>query len=176
MDEMTAADATPPPPAPPLPNLVTSLEQAALLAKQLPSTSDPGQLQQIYSALHLAQHHLSSFLLSHSRLPLSPPQQPEENSVSSATGAGGDNGSEPMQVGEEEGNSMPAAAIDKVEERLRECFIKNKRPKRPRSPSAAAMAEDRRLGEDGYAAGRIKGYDPLGTRLRALDLIDQFHA
>ncbi|CAI0470587.1 unnamed protein product [Linum tenue] len=174
MDEMTAADATPPPPAPPLPNLVTSLEQATLLAKQLPSTSDPGQLQHIYSALHLAQHHLSSFLLSHSRLPLSPPQA-EENSVSSATGAGEDNGSEPMQVGEEEGNSMPAA-IDKVEERLRECFIKNKRPKRPLSPSAAAMAEERRLGEDGYAAGRIKGYDPLGTRLRALDLIDQFHA
>ncbi|CAN1157563.1 hypothetical protein LINPERHAP2_LOCUS21624 [Linum perenne] len=87
-----------------------------------------------------------------------------------------------MQVGEdeaEEENSI-AATITKVEEKMRDCFIKNKRPKRPLSPSSAALAEERRLtGDDGYASGTTaikEGFDPFETRVRALELIDQFHA
>ncbi|CAN1157559.1 hypothetical protein LINPERPRIM_LOCUS27429 [Linum perenne] len=164
MEEMMTSDATYPPPVP-LPDFILSMEQATQLAKQLPSTADPTHLRQIYSALHLAHHHLSSFLQSH----------PPENSVSSATGAGEeeDNSGEPMQVGEdeaEEENSI-AATITKVEEKMRDCFIKNKRPKRPLSPSSAA--------DDGYASGTTaikEGFDPFETRVRALELIDQFHA
>ncbi|CAN0824628.1 hypothetical protein LINGRAPRIM_LOCUS1753 [Linum grandiflorum] len=82
-----------------------------------------------------------------------------------------------MQVGDdddeqEENNSM-TATINKVEEKMKNCFIKNKRQrKRPLSPSSAA------LDDDGYLVGTTikEGFDPLGTRLRALDLIDQFHA
>jgi hypothetical protein len=168
---------TTPPPAP-LPDLILSLEQAALMAKQLPSTTDPNHLLQIYSSLHQAHHHLSS-ILSQNQLPsfpLPPPPPPQENSLSSATGAD-ENGNEPMQVGDDddyEENSNKVVSIDKVEVRMRDCFIKNKRPKRPLSPSTVAVAEERRLSDDGFRGG-IMGFDPHGTRLRALDLIYQFH-
>lgn len=64
--------------------------------------------------------------------------------------------------------------VDSVEEKMRGCFIKNKRPKRPLSPSAVAMSEERRLNDDGYH-GVIEGFDPGATRLRALNLVYQFH-
>ncbi|KAB5527039.1 hypothetical protein DKX38_020886 [Salix brachista] len=170
-------NATPPAAAPPLPDLILSLEQAALMAKQLPSTTDPTQLLQIYSSLHQAHHHLSS-ILSQNQLPSFPLPPPRENSLSSTTGAD-ENGNEPMQVGDDDGddyeeNSSKVVSIDKVEERMRDCFIKNKRPKRPLSPSTVAVAEERRLSDDGFGGG-IMGFDPHGTRLRALDLIYQFH-
>lgn len=54
---------------------------------------------------------------------------------------------------------------------MRECFIKNKRPKRPLSPSSMA---ERGMVDDVDARG-VNGFDPHGTRLRALDLMYQFH-
>lgn len=86
-----------------------------------------------------------------------------------------------MQMGEdeeEEQNSRPTtSAVEKVAWRMKECFIQNKRPKRPLSPSAAA-AEQRRSFEyeaerDGAAEEKS---DPLRTKLQALDLVYQFHA
>ncbi|KAF2315354.1 hypothetical protein GH714_038908 [Hevea brasiliensis] len=167
----------------PLPDLILSLEQATLMAKQLPSTTDPTHLLQIYSSLHQAQHNLSSFI-SQTQSPLFPTPPPQaaapENSLSLATGAGGaaaeDDRDEPMmQVGDDDYEAVIEdnckATIDKVEEKMRDCFIKNKRPKRRLSPS---LVEEERLVDDGNA--RLNGFDPHGTRLRALDLIYQFHA
>lgn len=81
---------------------------------------------------------------------------------------GDDNGEEV----EEEENSK--TTIDKVEERLRECFIRNKRLKRAISPSLEAAVERGRLNGDGFV-GEFMGFDPNSTRLRALDLVYQFH-
>ncbi|XP_048141427.1 uncharacterized protein LOC125316637 [Rhodamnia argentea] len=155
--------------------LIQSLEQATFMAKQLSSTADPAHLLHIHSSLHQSHLLLSSFLSSTHFLPhlLTPPPRPPappaENSFSSATGA-----AEPMQVGDDDGGEAEEnskATIDRVEERMRNCFIKNKRPKRPLSPSSAAAAEEGRAGGgDGFP-----GYDPHGTRLRALDLVYQFH-
>lgn len=84
-----------------------------------------------------------------------------------------------MQIGDDddevEAEENSKTTIEKVEERLRDCFIKNKRPKRPLSPSSAAVAEERRLYENGFVGG-AKGFDPHETKLRALDLVYQFHA
>ncbi|XP_015899342.3 uncharacterized protein LOC107432670 [Ziziphus jujuba] len=181
MESMAEAQAV----NPPLPELILSLEQAALMAKQLPTTTDPTHHFQIYSSLHQTHHHLSTFLsrttpLFPQPLHLAPPA---ENSLSSATGAvaGGDNGNEPMQVGDDngydddvgEGNSK-GNTVDRVEEKMKDCFIKNKRPKRPLSPSAAALVEERRLNDGGFIGG-FMGFDPHATRLKALDLVYQFH-
>ncbi|KAM1053076.1 hypothetical protein ACFX13_000644 [Malus domestica] len=70
-----------------------------------------------------------------------------------------------------EGNSGPT--IDMVEEQIRDCF-KNKRPKRRLSPSAATLAEERQLNSDGFV-GSVKGFDPQGSKERALELMYQFH-
>ncbi|KAK7295005.1 hypothetical protein RJT34_17908 [Clitoria ternatea] len=153
--------------------LILSLQQATFMAKQLSTTSNPTHLHQIHSSLHHAHRHLSTFL---SILPSPPPPTAAENSLSSANGAALDAG-EPMQVedgggGDEETTSK--CTIDKVEEKMRDCFIKNKRPKRPLSPSAAAFAEEKRFSDDGFG-GRVKDYDPHAMRLRALDLVYQFH-
>ncbi|KAJ6729820.1 AP2-LIKE ETHYLENE-RESPONSIVE TRANSCRIPTION FACTOR SNZ [Salix viminalis] len=79
-----------------------------------------------------------------------------------------------MQVGDgDKENSSKVVSIERVEEMM-SCFIKNKRPKRPLSPSAVAVAEERRLHDDGSGGG-IMGFDPRETKLRALDLIYQFH-
>ncbi|XP_030457442.1 uncharacterized protein LOC115678242 [Syzygium oleosum] len=157
--------------------LIQSLEQATFMAKQLASAADPAHLLHIHSSLHQSQLLLSSFLSSSAHLLPSPPPPPPappasaaENSFSSATGA-----AEPMQVGDDDGGGEAEenskATIDRVEERMRNCFIKNKRPKRPLSPSSAVAAEEGRAGGgDGFP-----GYDPHGTRLRALDLVYQFH-
>ncbi|XP_068314939.1 probable protein phosphatase 2C 58 [Pyrus communis] len=61
-----------------------------------------------------------------------------------------------------------------VEEQMRDCFIKNKRPKRRLSPSAAALAEERRLNGDGFL-GSVKSFDAQGSKERALELVYQFH-
>ncbi|KAH0980366.1 hypothetical protein GBA52_007543 [Prunus armeniaca] len=172
MESMVEAEPEPQPPPPPLADLILSLEQATHMAKQLPTISDPTYVLHIYSSLHQAHHHLSNFLST----PQFPQLQPQ-NSLSSATG------NEPMQVGDGEdddfddgvgeGNSR-AATIDMVEEQMRDCFIKNKRPKRRLSPSAAAVVEDRRLNGDGFV-GSVKGFDPHESKLRALELVYQFH-
>lgn len=57
--------------------------------------------------------------------------------------------------------------VDKVEERFKDCFIGNKRLKRQLSP---ASAEQRVYECNGYVE-----FDPYGTKMRALDLIYQFH-
>ncbi|XAR54096.1 hypothetical protein NMG60_11029102 [Bertholletia excelsa] len=124
---------------PPLIELITALEQATLMAKQLSTTADSSHLHQIYSSLHSAHHRLSSFLSLHPTPPPPALPPPPENSVSSAAGnsAGGFDGDDPMEDGDEaEENSK--AAIERVEERMRDCFIQNKRPKRSLSPAAAA--------------------------------------
>lgn len=86
-----------------------------------------------------------------------------------------------MQVGdeddnEEQGESNSKPTIEGVEERMRDFFIQNKRLKRPLSPATAAAAENRQRQSDerDLVRGSV-GFDPLGTRLRALDLIYQFH-
>ncbi|KAG4922386.1 hypothetical protein JHK84_051227 [Glycine max] len=156
--------------APPsIQDLIFSLQQATFMAKQLlpSSTNNPTHLHQIHSSLHHAHRHLSVFLAA---LPSPPPA-----AESSATDA------EPMQVedggdGDDE-ETTSKCIIDKVEEKMRHCFIKNKRPKRPLSPAAAAAAAEKRVvSEDGFV-GRVSDsdYDPYAVRLRALDLVHQFH-
>ncbi|XP_045798459.1 uncharacterized protein LOC123892656 [Trifolium pratense] len=146
-----------------LSELIVSLEQATFMAKQLSSNStNPTHLNQIHNSLHQTHHHLTSFLSTFQ----SPPVL--ENSVSSANGAA------PMQLGddeEEEDEETSKCTIDKVEQQLRDCFIKNKRPKRPLSPSTVARVEEKRFSNDGF----VKGYDPHAVKLRALDLVYQFH-
>ncbi|KAE9622044.1 hypothetical protein Lal_00033032 [Lupinus albus] len=174
MDDSTAE----PPPSPPphLSDLILSLEQATLMAKQLPSTTNPTHLNQIHNSLHFAHQHLSTFL---STLQFSP--MAAENSLSSANGVAAHDGQEPMQVGDDDDDDDDGVVeetskyiIDEVEEKMRDCFIKNKRPKRPLSPSAAAFVEEKRLSDDGFV-GRVKNYDPHAMRIRALDLVYQFH-
>ncbi|MED6172114.1 hypothetical protein PIB30_047077 [Stylosanthes scabra] len=171
-----------PSPHPPLPELIHSLEQATFMAKQLQSTTNPSHLLQIHTSLHHAHLHLSTFLSTLQFPPPPPPPPAAENSVSSANGAAG----EPMQMGDDDGGGgngddgvvdaeeTSKCTIEKVEEKMRDCFIKNKRAKRPLSPSAAAAIEEKRLSEEGFV-GRVKDYDPHAMRLRALDLVYQFH-
>ncbi|XP_023548054.1 uncharacterized protein LOC111806806 [Cucurbita pepo subsp. pepo] len=172
--------------APSLPDLVLSLEQASFMAKQLSSTSNPAHLLQIYNSLHQANLNLSVFLSTPhypQSLPIPPPSI-NDNLLSSATSAAfNDSGNEPMQVGDDEDADADADAeqnskgtIEMVEEKMKDCFIKNKRVKRKLSPSAAAMAEERRVHRDNRFSATAKGFDPHVERLRALDLISQFHA
>lgn len=146
------------------------LEQATLMAKQLPSTSDPTHLLHIYSCLHQAHHQLSAFL-STTQIPQPQPPIAAENSLSSATG------NDPMEFGGDDGigEENSKGSIERVEEQMRGCFIKNKRgKKRQLSPSAAAVAEERRLNGDGFVGSAV-GFDPHESRLRALELVYQFH-
>lgn len=148
-------------PQPQLPELIHSLEQATLMAKQLQTTTDQNQLLQIYASLHQV-HHCLSFFIANTNFP-----SPPEHSLSSAPA----DVDEPMMAGDEEEENSKDGGIDVVEERMRECFIRNKRAKRPLSPSL--VTEERRVGDGGY--GGDMGFDPHGNRLRALDLIYQFH-
>lgn len=145
--------------------LIQALDQATLMAKQLPVTADSSQLQQIYSSLHSAHQHLSLFL-SQSQPHQHPPPPVPENSLSSAVAG------EPMQLGDDDDdvNETSKTSVDRVEERMRDCFIQNKRPKRPLSPVSAAA--DLRYDNDGPDFE----FDPHGTKLRSLDLIYQFHS
>ncbi|XP_010540258.1 PREDICTED: uncharacterized protein LOC104814091 [Tarenaya hassleriana] len=125
--------------------LISSLEQASLMAKQIGAAMEETQLLQVYSSLSHARHRLSVFLAN---------ADFSGNCVSSA---------EPMQLVEEADERN--AAVEKVAERMRECFTKkNKRVKRPLSPSEEMGSPDDRFGSDPHAA-----------KLRALDLVYQFH-
>ncbi|XP_028769140.1 uncharacterized protein LOC114726643 isoform X2 [Neltuma alba] len=151
--------------APPFADLLLSLEQATFMLKQLPSASDQTHLLQICTSLHSAHRNLSNFL---STIDF-PPSGVNQDA----------NGNEPMEVGDDDDEAeanveISRGTIEKVEEKMRDCFIKNKRPKRPLSPSTAAAAEERRLSEDGLV-GRVKDFDAHAMRLRALDLVYQFH-
>ncbi|KAM7277456.1 hypothetical protein ACFE04_019322 [Oxalis oulophora] len=175
MDDNLMTDIQPLPPQPPLPTaageslseMILSLDEASLLAKQLTTTIDPSHLDQIYSSLHQAHHNLSTFLLPNSNPQFAPPP----NSLSSATAAAE---GEPMQVGdgvlEIEEDSKPNNEVDMVEERFRDCcFIKNKRQKRKLSPSAAVVAEEKRFSDYGYCwGGEVSS--PYVSKLRALEL------
>lgn len=137
-----------------LTELVQSLEQATLMAKQFFTTADPSHLHHIYSSLHHAHHRLSSFLSLPSPPPPPPPPPPE-----------------PMQVGDEGGDETEVTSkdpVDKVGERMKNCYIQNKRRKRPLSPSSAT--------EPTKYAAQIPGFDTRESRLRSLDLVYQFHA
>ncbi|CAL5340134.1 unnamed protein product [Camellia sinensis] len=150
-----------------LTELVVSLQQATLMAKQLPNATDPSQILQIYSSLHSAHLHLSSFLSQ------SPPQPSLPLPPPPPSAAANDN-DEPMQDedddDDEEIENSSKTAIDRVEERMKDCFIQNKRPKRPLSPSSR-----RRYGGESVRGSEGFEFDPQGTKLRALDLVYQFH-
>ncbi|KAJ9183922.1 hypothetical protein P3X46_007716 [Hevea brasiliensis] len=81
-----------------------------------------------------------------------------------------------MQVGygdyEARTNENSNSIIDKVDKKMRDCSIKNKRSKRLLSPSSIAV--ERRFVDDKNIR-RINGLDPRGTILRALDHVYQFH-
>ncbi|KAJ0245359.1 hypothetical protein HA466_0188060 [Hirschfeldia incana] len=143
--------------------LIASLEQATLMSHQIGTTVERNQLLQISSSLRTAHHRLSALLLS----TIPSPSPPSDNSVSSV---------DPMQLGEEEEEDGEADAVEKVEEKMRECFIRNKRAKkRPLSPSSAVVetsATEERSSRDYY--GQFDS-DPNASKLRALDLIYQFH-
>lgn len=147
-----------------LAELVSSLEQATLMAQQIGTAVEQNQLFEISSSLRIAHHRLSAFL---STIPSSA----ADKSPSSV---------ESMQLGVEEENGEAEAAeeerspaVEKVEEKMRECFIRNKRAKRPLSPSSAVVetwATEKRSGREyGF------DFDPHASKLRALDLIYQFH-
>ncbi|KAF5188074.1 Ap2-like ethylene-responsive transcription factor snz [Thalictrum thalictroides] len=163
---------------PPLADLITALENATLIAKQIPTTSDSTQFFQLCSSLQNVNNQLTSFL---NQIPSSQPPQTGEDSFNSAVGGDED---EIMQIRddddydrlakeeEEEGESSKII-IDGVEERLRNCYIQNKRRKRPLSPTSAAV-EQRGL----YVYGNgvvVHGFDPHVTRLKSFDLVFQFH-
>ncbi|GAB4844424.1 hypothetical protein Ancab_037788 [Ancistrocladus abbreviatus] len=181
MENNMATESHPPrPPASPpqqLAELIHTLEQAILMAEQLPTTTDLSHQHVIFSSLHSVHLSLSSFLSHHHRPPtpsaaaiLTNYTLPPENSISSA--ACGDDFAEPMQFADgDEMNSQ--SSVDKVEEKMRDFYIQNKRPKRRLSPSSTTATEQRRLGEE-FAAVPL-GFDPIGTKLRSLDLIYQFH-
>lgn len=143
--------------------LIASLEQATLMSHQIGTAVDRNQLLQISSSLRTAHHRLSTLLLSTTPSPAS------DNSVSSV---------DPMQLGEGEAEEVEDerdSAVEKVEEKMRECFIRNKRAKRPLSPSSAVVetsATEERSSRDYYGQFDL---DPNASKLRALDLIYQFH-
>lgn len=152
--------------SPAIQNLIAALEQATQMAKQLPNTTNPSQILQIYSTLHFTHTQLSSFLSNQPPIQPSPPPPP------SAAAAGNSPSSEPMEMGDgdEEVEEAELNTIERVEERMRNCFIQNKRRKRPLSPAAVAAAEQRVYEHNGNVE-----FDPYGTKMRALDLIYQFH-
>ncbi|KAG2725052.1 hypothetical protein I3843_01G049700 [Carya illinoinensis] len=143
------------------------------MAKQLHTTTDPTHLLQIYTSLHQAHHHLSIFL-SKTQLSLPPPLlfPPSPTGVATATIANG-NDTQPMQIMDGDDDAFKeAVTFDKVEEKMQDFFTRNKWLKRSLLP--LAVAEDRRLYDDGSAVG-VNGFDPHVMRLRALDLVYQFH-
>lgn len=149
----------------PVAELIASLEQATLMSHQIGTAVERNQLLQISSSLRTAHHRLSTLLLS------TVPSPASDNSVSSV---------DPMQLGEGEAEAMEDerdSAVEKVEEKMRECFIRNKRAKkRPLSPSSAVVetsATEERSSRD-YYYGQFD-LDPNASKLRALDLIYQFH-
>ncbi|GER57468.1 hypothetical protein STAS_35286 [Striga asiatica] len=154
-------------------DLITALEQATLIAKQLPNpiAADRSHIQQI----HAAHRRLTLFLYPPPPQPPAPPRSQPENSVSSAVGGGGSD--EPMEAVDDDGeDEQDSRYVETVEGRLRACSIQNKRLKRQLSPSPAADWR-RSVGDVAVMGGApAAGFDPVGTKLRSLDLIYQFHA
>ncbi|KAL4621275.1 hypothetical protein ACB092_06G216200 [Castanea dentata] len=114
--------------------MFTVYYMATHMAKQLPVTTDPTHLLQIYNSLHRAHHQLSNSLQNPSTIPSSSPSllplpySAAEHSLSSETG-GVD--TDTMQLADDEGEDTEENSkgrIEKVEEKMRDCFIKNKRP------------------------------------------------
>uniref|UniRef100_A0A7C8YR63 Uncharacterized protein n=1 Tax=Opuntia streptacantha TaxID=393608 RepID=A0A7C8YR63_OPUST len=157
--------ATEPPPSPEqLTELIQALDQASQMARQLStgvSNSDHHRL--ILASLHSAHLSLSSFLSSHHH-------SPTDNSISSAAG------DDPMTDGEgEEEQESKDSSMERMEEKMRDSlYIQKKRPKRPLSPSSAAVAEQQGL-EERESVTAAADFDPDGSRLRNLDLVYQFH-
>ncbi|KAK9056213.1 hypothetical protein SSX86_027303 [Deinandra increscens subsp. villosa] len=162
-------------------NLVTALEKATLMAKQLQSTTtatasaSASHSETIYASLHAAHRHLSLFL-SHTAQSQSQPQ-PSTDVL--------DGDDEPMRIADEEQRVVAGATedyskmitIETVEERMRDFSIQNnKRLKRSLSSTSLAGGERRRWLEYEIESARAQlDQDPHVTRLRALDLIYQFH-
>ncbi|CAH1447961.1 unnamed protein product [Lactuca virosa] len=137
-------------------DLVTALEKATLMAKQLPPTATATATGSgnIYASLHAAHRQLSLFL-AHTAQP-------------SVDVTDGDDAL--MEVADEEQQVVDGAReedskmtlIDLVEERMKICFVqKNKRPKRPLSPTSLAAGEKRRWLEYESESARAEvDYDP----------------
>ncbi|GAA0173946.1 hypothetical protein LIER_41627 [Lithospermum erythrorhizon] len=138
--------------------LVTALEKASLMTKHLPNTTDPSQIHQIYASLHAAHHHLTMFL----------------HNQSTPFPYGGD---ETMEVADDEVETEQSwKSLDGVQERLKDwSFVQNKRPKRLLSPSAAEQLRNEVVGGGGGDGEEVE-FDPHLKKLRALDLIYQFHS
>ncbi|XP_042504277.1 uncharacterized protein LOC122081295 [Macadamia integrifolia] len=166
------------PEAQPLMELVASLEHATLMAKRLPSTTDHSQILQVCSSFQNAHNHLVSFL---ARFHSSQPLLAGDNSVSSAFGE-----DEPMQVGDDEEIEAEAEGeveveveensmtVNKVEERMRDFVLQNKRRKRRLSPSSIVPADQRPSYDNGSVLEQ-PSFDPREARQRSLDLVFQFH-
>ncbi|KAK9906248.1 hypothetical protein M0R45_002683 [Rubus argutus] len=150
MDSMEEAEPPPPPPlAAPLSNLILSLEQAPSWQTTpfhlRPNSPPPHLLLSPPSpppTLRLPLHEPDP-----QPQPPSPPRIPSPpppatipwNSVAMTA----------------LGRKNSKGSIERVEEQMRGCFIKNKRGrKRQLSPSAAAVAEQRRLNSDGFCGER----------------------
>ncbi|KAL7591435.1 hypothetical protein Lser_V15G31664 [Lactuca serriola] len=151
-------------------DLVTALEKATLMAKQLPSTATATGSGNIYASLHAAHRQLSLFLLAHTAQP-SADVTDGDDALMEVT----DEEQQVVEGAREEDSKM--TLIDLVEERMKNCFVqKNKRPKRPLSPTSLAAGEKSRwLEYESESARAGVDYDPLLMKLRALDLIYQFH-
>ncbi|CAF1923357.1 unnamed protein product [Brassica oleracea var. botrytis] len=149
----------------PVAELIASLEQATLMSHQIGTAVERNQLLQISSSLRTAHHRLSTLLLS------TVPSPASDNSVSSV---------DPMQLGEGEAEAMEDerdSAVEKVEEKMRECFIRNKRAKkRPLSPSSAVVetsATEERSSRD-YYYGQFD-LDPNASKKTLINLGKQFY-
>lgn len=141
--------------------LILALEEATLMAKQLPNSTDPSHLLKINSSLTSAHRHLSLFLSQQPNPPLSDQDFEEDEE-------------DPMQMEEDDDNST---SVGKVEEKMRDSlFIQNKRPKRPLSPSSAAAAGPNHRVRGAGDDVSVEEFDPVGTKFRSLDLVYQFHA
>nr|XP_043622579.1 uncharacterized protein LOC122594177 [Erigeron canadensis] len=146
-------------------NLVTALENASFMAKHLlTSTTTTQDSAIIHASLEAAHRHLSVFLLAHNPQP--------------HTSADDDDDDSPMQLEQDEDSKM--ITIEKVEEGIKDCYIhnnKNKRLKRSLSPASLAAGElSQRLEPELQSEFGNYGYDPHVEKLRALDLIYQFHS
>ncbi|XP_076907228.1 uncharacterized protein LOC143563617 [Bidens hawaiensis] len=136
-----------------LTSLVTALEEATVLAKQLPSTTTAN----IYASLRTAHRHLSLFLT-----------QQTDNNIQHH------DDDEPMQIADE---------VETVEERMKDCSIQtnnnnnnNKRLKRSLSPTSLAGGERMRWMDYDSESFNYESSNSNVNRLRALDLIYQFHS
>ncbi|KAD3069164.1 hypothetical protein R6Q59_016855 [Mikania micrantha] len=148
--------------------LVTALETATAMAKRLQSPTTATESEHIYASIRAAHRQLSLFLAHTTQ------SQPQP----SIDVIGDDDGDEPMRIGDEDQQAADGAkdedlkmiAIETMEERMKDVSIQsNKRLKRSLSFTSLA-------GGDEIESARAQlDYDTHVNRLRALDLIYQFH-